>query len=120
MIQLTPQQRLLVYTKAVDFRKGIDGLVGHCRSKLQEDVYTGTVFAFRNRSRTAVKLLVYDGGGFWLIHKRFSRGKLRYWPTDHDQPVCAVTMMVLLNQGQLISLPTPWRPLPSASSSNVV
>lgn len=65
MIQLTPQHRIYVCIQAIDFRKGIDALVGWCRGELQQDAFSGQVFVFRNRQGTAVKLLVYDGTGFW-------------------------------------------------------
>ncbi|MBE3135586.1 MAG: IS66 family insertion sequence element accessory protein TnpB, partial [Acidobacteria bacterium] len=42
----------------------------------------GHVFVFRNRRQTAVRLLCYDGQGFWLVHKRLSRGRFRWWPTS--------------------------------------
>ncbi|MHB1634895.1 IS66 family insertion sequence element accessory protein TnpB, partial [Acidiferrobacter thiooxydans] len=44
----------------VDFRVGIDGLAQRCRAVLQEDPFQGTVFVFRSRSHTAIKLLIYD------------------------------------------------------------
>ena len=66
MIQLTPQMRILVAVEAADFRCGIDGLAQLCRASLSADPFSGAVFVFRNRRRTAVKLLVYDGQGYWL------------------------------------------------------
>lgn len=72
--------RVLVATAAVDFRCGIDGLARVCRARLGADPLTGSVFVFRNRRRNAVKLLVYDGQGYWLCHKRLSSGRFRYWP----------------------------------------
>jgi transposase len=84
MIQITPQMRILVAIDAADFRKGIDGLAQACRAVLRADPFTGTVFAFRNRRGTAIKLLVYDGQGFWLCHKRLSRGRFRWWPSSSD------------------------------------
>ncbi|HEY3352044.1 MAG TPA: IS66 family insertion sequence element accessory protein TnpB [Polyangia bacterium] len=80
MIQITPQMRVLVAVEAADFRCGIDGLAQRCRVGLGADPFTGTVFVFRNRRATAIKLLVYDGQGFWLCHKRLSRGHFRWWP----------------------------------------
>lgn len=80
MIQVTPQMRVLVAVEAADFRKGIDGLARVCKDVLKEDPFGGAVFVFRNRRATAVKLLVYDGQGFWICHKRLSRGKFRWWP----------------------------------------
>jgi IS66 Orf2 like protein len=70
MIQVTPQMRVLVAVEAADFRRGIDGLAQLCRASLQADPFSGTVFAFRNRRGTAIKLLVYDGQGFWLCHNQ--------------------------------------------------
>lgn len=81
MIQITPQMRVLVAVEAADFRCGIDGLAQRCRAVLGADPFTGTVFVFRNRRRTAIKLLVYDGQGFWLCHKRMSRGRFKWWPS---------------------------------------
>ena len=80
MLQITPQMRILVAVDPVDFRKGIDGLGGLCRVQLREDPFSGCVFVFRNRRGTAIKLLVYDGQGFWLCQKRLSKGRFQWWP----------------------------------------
>jgi transposase len=80
MIQITPQMRVLVAVEPVDFRRGIDGLAQVCRSRLDVDPFSGTVFVFRSRRGTAIRLLVYDGQGFWLCHKRLSQGRFRFWP----------------------------------------
>ncbi len=81
MIQLTPQMRILVAIEAQDFRKGIDGLARICRDLLEVDPFGGTLFVFRNRRGTSIKCLVYNSQGFWLAHKRLSRGHFRWWPT---------------------------------------
>jgi transposase len=62
--------RILVAVDPVDFRQGIDGLVRLCKDALGQDPFRGGLFAFRNRRATALKVLVYDGQGFWLCHKR--------------------------------------------------
>lgn len=80
MIQITPQMRVLVAIEPVDFRKGIDSLARLCREYLESDPFSGSVFVFRSRKATAIKLLVYDGRGFWLCQKRLSQGRFRYWP----------------------------------------
>jgi transposase len=80
MIQVTPQMRILVAIEPADFRKGIDGLARVCREELRRDPFNGCVFVFRNRSAKSIKILVYDGQGFWLCQKRMSKGKFRWWP----------------------------------------
>ena len=69
MLQITPQMRIFVAVEAVDFRNGIDGLMRLCKEVLRQDPFRGGVFVFRNRRATALKVLVYDGQGFWLCHK---------------------------------------------------
>jgi transposase len=102
MLQITPQMRLLVAIEPVDFRKGIDGLVYLCKQSLGEDPLRGAVFAFRNRRATAVKVLVYDGQGYWLCQKRLSEGRFRWWPSATGQCVqslAAHQLQVLLSAG---------------------
>jgi transposase len=81
MVQLTPQSRIFVATAPVDFRKGIDGLAAVCRQALAENPLSGAIYVFRNRAGTALKLLFYDGQGYWLCTKRLSQGRFTYWPT---------------------------------------
>lgn len=80
MIQIAPQMRILVAIEATDFRKGIDGLARLCTDALGADPFSGTLFVFRNRRGTALKILVYDAQGFWLCQKRLSTGRFRFWP----------------------------------------
>ena len=80
MLQLTPQHRLLLAVNPIDFRKGMNSLVALCQLQLNEQADSGTIFVFTNRRKDAVKLLVYDGQGFWLCMKRSSQGKLKWWP----------------------------------------
>src|SRR5688572_23727700 len=81
MIQLAPQMRFLAALESADFRKGIDGLARVCREALSTDPFSGVVVVFRNRTGTSLKILAYDGQGFWLCQKRFSENRLRYWPS---------------------------------------
>lgn len=101
MIAVTPQMKVHLYSQAVDFRKGIDGLAVLCRQYFEEDPFSGTVFLFRNRRSTSVKILVYDGQGFWLCQKRLSVGRFRHWPTSQEKAndITAQEIGVLLFNG---------------------
>lgn len=80
MIQITPQMRVLAAIEPVDGRKGIDSLAALCRERLQADPFSGCLFLFRSRSGAALRILVYDGQGFWSATKRLSKGRFRWWP----------------------------------------
>jgi transposase len=117
MIQITPQMKILVALEPADFRKGIDGLARVCKASLQRDPFEGTVFVFRNRRSTAIKLLVYDGQGFWLCQKRMSEGRFRWWPNSTDnrltQSLAAHQLQVLFSAGNPsnTSAAPDWRPV---------
>ena len=118
MIQLPPQLSIMLAYEPVDFRKGIDTLAALCRNRLNCDPFSGTVFLFRNRRGTALKLLIYDGPGFWLCLKRFSRGHLAWWPRPTGaplHPLAAHQLSVLLMNGhpELARFQAPWRRLPT-------
>jgi len=81
MLTLTPQMRIFLAVEAIDFRNGIDGLAGMCLHKFGCDPFGGGVFVFCNRRGTSLKILVYDGQGFWLCQKRLSSGRFCGWPT---------------------------------------
>lgn len=120
MIQLTPQMRILVATEPADFRCGIDGLCRLCRERLGGDPFSGAVFVFRNRLATAIKLVVYDGQGFWLCQKRLSKGHFRHWPTGaadgaRQRRLLAHELQVLLVGGdpQSAGAAPEWRSIAS-------
>jgi len=116
MIQITPQMRIVVAVEPADFRKGIDGLARLCQETLKHDPFGGWVFVFRNRKATALKVLVYDGQGFWLCHKRLSSGRFRWWPTSATKAartLAAHQLQVLFSAGNPDAAQSalPWRPV---------
>ena len=114
MLQITPQMKILVAVEPADFRRGIDGLARLCQETLQQDPFVGTVFVFRNRKATALKVLMYDGQGFWLAKKRLSRGRFQWWPTGTEpvRTLRAHQAQLLLAAGNPdADAPPAWRPV---------
>lgn len=115
MLQFTPQSRIFVATQPVDFRKGIDGLCAVCRQHLGANPLEGAVYVFRNRAGTALKLLLYDGQGYWIMMKRLSQGHFRWWPTSTDArvPLSARELRIVLWNGhpERAQMAQDWRRL---------
>ena len=118
MIQITPQMRILVAVEPVDGRKGIDSLAQLCQQRLQTDPFSGCLFVFRGRRGTAIRILVYDGQGFWLAQKRLSKGRFRWWPEGRSRREVARTLaahqlQVLLAAGDPTATQAApaWRPV---------
>jgi transposase len=75
--------RVLVATRPVDFRKGMDGLAALVREGLGCDPFSGVVYVFRSKRADRLKLLIWDGSGLVLLAKRLEQGGFR-WPTVGD------------------------------------
>jgi transposase len=101
VIQITPQMRILVAIEAVDGRKGIDSLARLCQDKLQADPFSGCLFVFRSRRGTSIRILVYDGQGFWLAQKRLSKGRFVWWPSGQGCPPGPIRRLQV-HQAQLL------------------
>lgn len=101
MIQLTPHMQIFVAIENIDCRKGIDGLAATCRQKLSQDPFSGALFLFRNSAHNTLKILVYDGQGFWLCTKRLSKGRFHWWPADAETlvKIHAHDLQTLLGNG---------------------
>jgi len=75
--------RVVVATKPVDFRKGMEGLAAVVREAMGSDPFCGTIYVFRAKRADRVKLIFWDGTGMVLVAKRLEDGKFR-WPGVQD------------------------------------
>jgi len=75
----------------------MDGLAQLCREKLNADPFSGSVFIFRSRSGAAIRVLAFDGQGFWLATKRLSKGRFKWWPKGAE-----ATQTLRAHQAQLL------------------
>jgi len=69
-----------------DMRKSINGLTVMVSESLSLDPFSESLFVFCNKNRNRLKILEWDGDGFWLYFKRLERGHFR-WPTKGDSSV---------------------------------
>lgn len=115
MLQVTPQHTILLAVQPIDFRSGIDRLAALCQKNLTQDPFSGTIFVFTNKRKQSLKILVYDGKGFYFITRRFSSGKLAWWPgeTATTYELGATELNILLAQGipYKACIPDDWRRL---------
>jgi len=83
MISIPSGVRVLIATRPVDFRKGMDGLAAVVKEQLRADPYCGAIFVFRAKRADRVKLIAWDGTGLCLFAKRLEQGTFR-WPKIED------------------------------------
>src|ERR1700709_2927343 len=83
MIGLSSTVRVMLATRPVDFRKGMDGRPALVRDAMGADPFSGTVYVFRSKRADRVKLLVWDGSGLVLATKRVVAAQC-WWPKIED------------------------------------
>jgi transposase len=112
MIHLNSSTRIFLSVTPADFRCQIDGLAAVCRQVFEEDPESGSVFVFRNRVGTSLKLLMFDGHGYWLVHRRLSKGKIQWWPSaecTHSLIDPQELMVLLWNGNPKGVFAEPWK-----------
>jgi transposase len=73
-----------------DMRKQINGLTAIVEGSFQLDPFAEAIFVFCNRNRDRIKILEWDGDGFWLYFKRLERGRFR-WPVEGAEATLMLT-----------------------------
>ena len=102
-------KQVILRCGATDMRKSINGLMTIVESDFSLDPFEPVAYVFCNRKRDRIKILVWDGDGFWLCFKRLEKGHFR-WPsaragsethsTEGDEQTITLTqeeLSVLLN-----------------------
>lgn len=74
MLNVSSATPMYIYTKPTDMRKGMNGLSGIIRSEFESDPTDGSWYLFVNRRRDRMKILHFDGGGFWLHYRLLEAG----------------------------------------------
>lgn len=84
MLDLAGGTTVYLACGSTDLRKSYNGLAAIIKLKFHLDPYSHCMFAFCNRRRTSIKILQWDGSGFWILMKRLDRNYFR-WPDTPDE-----------------------------------
>jgi transposase len=83
-------KRVFLACGRTDMRKQINGLAAIVEGSFNLDPFDGALFVFCNRSRNRLKILEWDGDGFWLHFKRLEKGHFR-WPEQGGEATMALS-----------------------------
>jgi transposase len=83
VLTLGPSIKVYLARGTTDMRKSFDTLAGAVREVLQEDPLSGHLFVFLGRRRHMIKIIYWDGSGYWVLAKRLARGTFA-WPEPDD------------------------------------
>jgi transposase len=99
MLSIPSRVKMFLYTRPTDMRKGFDGLSGIVRSEFEADPLDGSLFLFINRRRDRLKILHWDGGGFWLYYRLLEAGTFEALAADGPCLQIDATQLAMLLDG---------------------
>ena len=74
MLNVPATVSIFLCTEPTDMRKGFNGLSGIVRGEFGADPLDGSLYLFVNRRRDRIKILHFDGSGYWLYYKLLEAG----------------------------------------------
>jgi transposase len=80
MIALPPGVRVYLACGVTDMRKGMIGLAMLVQQGLEDNPFSGALYAFRGRRAGLIKLLWHDGVGLCMLTKKLEQGQF-LWPS---------------------------------------
>lgn len=83
-------KRIYLACGSTDMRKQINGLSVIVTESFRLDPFNAALYVFCNRNRDRLKILEWDGDGFWLYFKRLEKGRFR-WPQPGDDPTMTLS-----------------------------
>lgn len=103
MLTVPASVAIYLHTFPADMRKGIDGLSGIVRGEFAGDPLDGSLYLFVNRRRNRLKILHWDGSGFWIYYRVLERGTFEVPSSDAQRvPIDATQLAMILGGVSLV------------------
>lgn len=99
MLNFPATTKIYLHTEPTDMRKGIDGLSGIVREQFEDDPTDGSLYLFVNRRKDRMKMLYFDGSGFWVFYKVLEAGTFEVRRGEDKRLVIDTTELAMLLGG---------------------
>jgi transposase len=106
MLSIPAPVSIFLYTQPTDMRKSFEGLSGLVRSEWAGDPLDGSLFLFINRRRDRLKILHFDGAGYWLYYRLLEAGTFEVMGTEGEKcaRIDATQLAMLLGGVSLVGV----------------
>jgi len=96
--------QFFLYRHPTDMRQSFDGLSGLVINHLKQNPLSGDVYVFLNKRKNRIKLLLWNGDGFWIFYKRLEKGTFQIPQNATNAPSLELAYEQLLMMLQGIDL----------------
>ena len=95
MLHIGSSCQYFLFSGDTDMRKGFDSLCGIVSVHMNLNALSGAVYIFINKKRNQVKLLLWEGDGLSLYHKRLEGGAYERPVIREGESSCAIAAQQL-------------------------
>jgi transposase len=99
MLTVPASLTIYLHTRSTDMRKGIEGLSGIVRGEFEDDPLDGSLYLFVNRRGNRLKILHWDGSGFWVYYRVLERGTFEVPRTSEQRVQIDATQLAMILGG---------------------
>jgi transposase len=103
MLSVPAHLAIYLHTMPTDMRKGVDGLSGIIRGEFQGDPLDGALYLFVNRRGNRLKILHWDGTGFWVHYRVLERGTFEVPRSQERRVTIDATQLAMILGGVPLS-----------------
>jgi transposase len=108
MLSITGATRVFVAVVPIDLRGSFNALSGQVKQVLAQDPLSGHWFVFTNRRRNRLKILIWDGSGYWICAKRLERGRFTWITGEHPSALLRPEELTALVCGLEVKAKADW------------
>lgn len=123
MIHFSANHEVMIAINPVDFRAGHNRLRAVAEQLFGEDPRKSGLFIYRNRRSTDIKLIFYNGTGYFMGHQKLSKGRLKWWPRTEAEALnvsAEAVSRLLLGVDPRGTWHPDWRPIDGAEEQSRV
>lgn len=91
LLSLPGHVQYYLFMGNADMRRTFEGLCGLVRNEMNQNPLDHQVYIFINKRRSQVKLLLWEGDGFCIFHKRLEAGTFERPIADENKKQVTIT-----------------------------
>lgn len=95
-----PQKKIYIYSREVDFRKGLSSLSSLIELNFPEEELDASLFLFFSRNARQIKIIEIEKDGIWLYQKRLNDSRFVFAKTDNTIRIDKEKLKLILSSSQ--------------------
>ena len=98
-----PDKKIYIYSKDIDFRKGIASLAALIASSFNNEDLNDAIFLFFSKNARQIKIIEIENSGIWLYQKRLKDSRFVFARADRSIFIDKEKLKLILSSTETIA-----------------